>query len=525
MGTVFYDIFIAPIITLFKWASWLFWPLPHLVYRALKWCWDKIRGVTRNDVSLGDAHFADENELKKSGRFEPEGWLVCKTGKGSLVFGDKQASLIVLAQKGLGKTLLVIANIYALRLRKPQKRIAEVQGNKVEILQRVLPNRIIYDPKGTVLAATESVLHELGVKVFLIDMTDPDHTPMRFPAFCNIRMSDIYDVDRQIEGIAQLLCPAATTNKSNEHFENYPWIMMAGIIKYMMKASGGTCTLYDCVSTLVDPEKRDKTFKLMKTMSSDLLVKGAVDVWESVGDKEKGSFISTNFRKLRVWLRASTVRITSAMPGEEASINWNWENVIDSEEPVFIFIKSGLGTDEGEVVRLIMGSCIMAVMRRWNQTGKPLTRPFDLIIDEPKSLGFCHAVMLVNRELREAGMTLFMPWLSFADLKDAYPYPHYETLLSGSDLIVFGNSNDMDGYSMFKKALGKTRYMSKGESESDAGTSKSQHETEIDLMSESKLASMPFDKCAAVMRSNKGLVRVYEDKPFKLLDGGGVKFL
>lgn len=522
MESMLKGFFILPFVWIASWLSWLLWPFPQLVWKGGRWVWQRLRGNNGPKSALASSEFADDKKLKASGRLQPGGWLTSVTEKGKRVYTDPEASLLLVAQKGLGKTLLVIANILALKDRPMVREKVSVQGVEHVVERQLLPDLLVYDPKQGAYNATREELERMGYRVSLINIAQPDKSQARYNPLSILRPQDTYDIDRQITALTLLLCPDGESHFKNPHFDEYPRIMLAGIIKYMVRVKPSGLTMAECVNVLLSEKARENTFKLMEQMN-DVLINGAVEVWNAVGAKERGSFISTNFRKLNIWLRPSVMRITSAMPDEAASINWTWETMFDDVEgPSAVFIIGGLGTGEGDLIRLIMGNLINSAKRRFNETGQPLRRPLQIIVDEPDTLGTCHAVMHINRELREAGVTLMMCWLSMADIKKHYS--EWKTLVAGCDWLVYGDSKDTEWYDEVVKVLGKTVRFSEGSSESDTASSRSRHETLRNLMNQDELAEMPFEDCVAIMRSRKGMIKVRGRKPYHAwTDKDGVK--
>jgi len=421
------------------------------------------------------------------------------------VYCDREASLITIGQKGLGKTQSMIALVKALA--NMPARTIDVHGAKVE--KQILPDLVIYDPKTGVLKATRKELQNLGYRIYTLDIREPAKSDLLYDPLSILDPLDTYDYDRQLDALARLISPQAMHGR-NDHFDSYPRIMIAGVIKHCLIAK--KVGLAECVERLiVSKTERDKLFKEMGN-SRDPIIQGAVEAFESAGDREKGSFITTNFEKMKFWLRPSVKYITQGGPGDLAKINWTWEKVFDDPDPVAVFIVGGLGTDEGSLVRLIVGNAINSARRRFNKSEEPLKKPLWLLIDECKTLGYCDAVMNINRELREAGVNLGMWWLSYEDGKKTYP--DWITLLSGCDKIIYGNSGDLEWYGHIEKELGKTTVQTKSESESAYSKGKGRHEASRNLKDASELAELPFEDCIGIFRSKKGVLKVHGRKPF-----------
>lgn len=407
-----------------------------------------------------------------------------------------------IAQKGLGKSLTFAAHILDVAKREE------------------LPDIFLYDPKRGTINTVRKELEANGYWVGVLDISNPDASELRFDPMTMLDVTRVYDIDRQIDGLVDLLCPLSTSHSRNEHFEEYPRIMLAGVIKF--KLLTGKATLRDCVLTLIDDRERDRAFKLMKQMRHEPLIAGAVSVWDSVGDKEKGSFISSNFRKLKVWLRPSVDRMTRANVGEETSISWTWEKAFRDKRPLCVCIITGLSTEDGELARLFIGCLVIAARQYFDQYG-PLPKGLQIIIDEAKTLGVCSPLVEVNRTLREARVILLMCWLSLHDMKSVYS--DYTTLLGGCDVIAFGNSGDTEFYEYVSKRLGQTTVMTRSKSENETSEGKGEHEHQRPLILQSDIGMLPFEEFVASLRSKNGLLNVKGKKPFIIAEGKPVKWL
>lgn len=480
------------------------------VWWIAKRAWKLMRG--RREVgTLGREEFSDDKALKASGRLAPLGmWAMCTTSL-KRVHCDREASLITIGQKGLGKTQSMIAMVRGIQDIEP----VTIKVNGAEVKKQILPDLLVYDPKTGVLNATRKELEKTHT-IFVIDIRDPDKSEMWCDPLSILDPTDGFDYDRQLDALARLISPEAMHGK-HDHFDSYPRIMIAGTIKHCL--SQKRYSLAQCVERLiVSKAEREKLFKEMEH-STDPIIRGAVEAFNSAGDREKGSFITTNFEKMKFWLRPSVRRITEGSGkwtvDDLKKIDWTWEKIFDNPKPIAIFIIGGLGTEEGSLVRLLVGNAINSARRRFNKTDStPLKKPLWVLIDECKTLGHCDAIMHINRELREAGVNVAMWWLTYEDGKKTYP--DWETLLSGCDKIVYGNSGDLEWYGKIEKELGKTTVQTRSESESDRSKGKGRHEASRNLMDAAELARLPFEECVGIFRSKDGVVKVRGRKPFSI---------
>lgn len=489
-------------------------------WKLVKWCYRYVR-KRRERPTHGDAHWASDKELKKAGRFRNLGFMVGLTKSGKRVFTDLEASLIVIGQKRTGKTSTIIAAIKALKDRAPQSVRVQTPKGDVSLMKVKHPDIILPDPKLSAYNATKDDLEELGYKVMILDFVEPvlQHDP-----FSIFNPNDEIDLVRQIKLMGPSLAPNAKQG-AHEHFDNYPRNMLLGIIKYFFKRKPNETTLTNCVLHLIDKRLRSKLFPEMAKEHGDILITGAVDAYESAGDREKGSFITTNFDKLNYWVQPTVKKVTELPRKPDGSINhgWSWDDMFKAQQPIAVFIRPGLGTDEGPLVRLFLANAVNSARRMFNVTGRPLPKGLWVIVDEAMTLGHCDALVQVNRELGEAGVNLMMCWLSYDDL--CKTYPEHESLMAGCDWLVFGGAMETKWAEKVSRELGKTTAMSKSESESNYSKGKGVHEQQVNLMNADEVAGRRFEECIALLRSDEGVMKVLGSKGFRRREGKPIKYL
>lgn len=470
-------------------ADFVVWIIGHPAWREKK-----------QEKPLGSAEWATDKELKQAGRLEPVGWLIGVTESGSHVYTDKESSAVLIAQKGLGKSLSIEAHVrsYKRRLNKPDV--------------------VVYNPKGKSARAMKPIVEAMGFTYCEMDLTNPDASSVRYNPMSILRLQDTYDVGAQIRSMVNLLAPMAQVGHSNQHFESFPQIMLRGVIKFKLLTNPNP-TLYDAVRTLIIKKHRDAAFKKMATMESDPQIQAAVEAWNGVSDKERGSFISSNLRKVEYWISPLVHRMTECKVGEEKSISWTWEDMFKYDKPLYLTIISDLQAEDGEFVRLIIGNLINSA-KRWFRDHGRLPKGLDIIIDEANTLGPCGALVDVNRTLREAGVNTFQCWLQLQDMKAHYA--DWKTMLDGSDVIAFGNSGDWDYYEYVSRRLRHTTVMARGESESDHGEGRNRHEHRKRLMEPDDMGALKFHECVASIRSGNGLLSFKGLKPFDISGGNGL---
>jgi len=202
-------------------------------------------------------------------------------------------------------------------------------------------------------------------------------------------------------------------------------------------------------------------------------------------------------------LRESVKHVTQTskmLPNGDIDRGWTWEDVYESEFPVVVYIKTGLGTDEGAVARLIMGNAVNTRRRMWNHIGnegKPFPKPLRVIADEARTIGNCNAFMDANNELRKAGVSTLLSYISLRDVRNIFP--EADTLIAGSDIVVFGGSNEMAFYEEVSKILGDKTIESGSKSESAHGNSKGASEQAIRLGKSDQLRRLRYEECVVVL--------------------------
>lgn len=509
-----------PVIRLFlgilKLINWVDWFLGTIVFGIIAIIKGIYRSMTaqKEEPTHGDAAFATDKELKEQGMLKPGGFFACVTPKRRKVYLPKTSSLLIVANKRQGKTQAINANLLDLRNRPWVTETVEVGGNRIKRRRQDLPDLVMYDPKLGTLKRTRPTLEKLGYKVLVIDIDNPDNTEAWINPVTFLDIHDVYDFDRQNDVFADLLAADAKHGK-HSHFDNYPKIMIAGVIKYLLLKQPSKATVPHAVDLLVSSNESREALFAMMALVEDPIITAAVDAFRSAGDREKGSFITTNFEKMKVWLRPSIRAITEHRDAEGLLVNtFTWEQVFTDDAPVAVFIRCGLGTGEGALVRLLIGCAINSAKRMFNATGDtPLRKGLWVIVDEAKTIERCNALLDVNRELGEAGVNLLVAYLSESDIKEAFQQDA-EALIGGCSLLVYGGSNEIGWLERISKLLGKRTSYGRSESASQHGTSQGRSETPTNLRNLDQIAAMGFMQCILIV---PGRAKVDGLKPFKLV--------
>lgn len=473
------------------------WAIVRMFFAIVKFVWRLFTGQKRL-TTHGDSDWAAAKHLKAKGHFIAQGWL-CAIFNRKRVFTDKDASLLLVAPKGQGKTQSVIATV-------------REQASRQE-----LPDLVICDPAGDIEPGTRETLRQAGYSIMRIDLVNPP-SGQNYDVLNILRPHYQFDFDRDVDQLCQLILPDDAHTRE-AHFQEFSRILLAGTVSYMLRHTPIETTLHRVVERLTtDAKARRVMFEAMK-LHGDNLVKQAVNAFEEAGDREKGSFSTTMTRKLKVWLRQSVKHVSQTgktLPDGSVDRGWTWEDVYEADYPVAVFIKTGLGTDEGAVARLILGNAINTRRRMWNHLGKPFPKPLRLIVDEARTIGNCHALLDANNELRKAGVSTMLCYLSLKDVRDTFPQA--ETLIAGSNIVIFGGSNEMAFYEEMSKILGDKTIESGSKSESSHGASKGANEQARRLMKADELRRLKYEECVVIL----GNLALKASKPFTLAKGAVV---
>lgn len=440
----------------------------------------------------GDADFAQRKALKGLGHFSPRGWLVGVTDSKPL-FTLSESCAIGMAPRRTGKSQTAIAQLKEIAARPAKDDV------------------IVGDAAGDLLVATRSDFERAGYDVRVLNFVDPTQSDTYDPLGV-LRPYMVYAFDREIEQLCHLLMPD-DPNTREAHFQEFARILLSGTIAFLMQERPEEATLFRAVELLTtDVKARNDMFTDMRR-SADPIVRQSVSAFDEAGDKERGSFSTTMTRKLKVWLRRSVKSITQTGEIDDAGNlvrGWTWEQVFRGDKPTAVFIRTGLGTDEGSAARLILGNAINTRRYMWNEDLRAPARDLRILIDEAVTIGNCQAIVDATNELGKAGVRVMLWFLSMRDVFQTYP--NAKTLMNNSDLLVFGGGKEMDYYEDVSRMIGEKTIDNKGRSESSHGASQSSSEQARRVSKADELRRMPFNEMVAVM----GSVAVHCRKPFSI---------
>lgn len=463
----------------------------RVLWLIVKWLYRLFKG-RKSLTTHGDADWAVAKQLKAKGHFTPQGWL-CAILNRKRVFTDKDASLLLVAPKGQGKTQTVIATV------------------REQATRQVQPDLVICDPAGDIEPGSRETLKQNGYSIIRVDLVNPP-SGQAYDVLNILRPTYQFDFDRDVDQLCQLILPDDAHTRE-AHFQEFSRILLAGTISHLLKTQPGDATLYKVVERLTtDAKARRLMFEAM-AKNGDSLVKQAINAFEEAGDRERGSFSTTMTRKLKVWLRQSVKHVTETgkvLSNGDVDRGWTWEDIYESEFPVAVFVKTGLGTDEGAVARLILGNAINTRRRMWNHLGKPFPKPLRVIVDEARTIGNCNALLDANNELRKAGVSTMLCYLSLKDIRDTFPQA--DTLIAGSNIVIFGGSNEITFYEEMSRILGDKTIESGSKSESAHGQSKGANEQARRLMKADELRRLKYEECVVIL----GNLALRAAKPFSV---------
>ncbi|MBP2564539.1 type IV secretory pathway TraG/TraD family ATPase VirD4 [Agrobacterium tumefaciens] len=451
----------------------------------------------------GDADFASDKVLKDGGHFDAEGWLVGVVERPGRflswrkrrkrVFTAREACAIGMAPRRTGKTQTAIAQLL------------ELAGRKAK------PDVLIVDPAGDIQIATQAAYEAAGYRVIVLNFIDPRGSETYDP-LSYLRPYKFYDFDRQIDHLCQLIMPDDATTRET-HFQEFARILLAGTMAYLMKDRQDDATLFRAVELLTtDSKARNAMFTDMRK-SPDPIVRQAVNAFDEAGDKERGSFSTTMTRKLKVWLRQSVKALTATgeVDPQGAIIRgWTWENIYLADTPTAIYIRTGLGTDEGAAARLMLGNAINTRRYMFNEGMTKFKRDLRILVDEAVTIGNCQAIIDATNELGKAGVRVMLWYLSTRDVFQTFP--NAKTLINNCDIFIFGGGKEMDAYEDFSRMIGEFTVESRSHSTGKHGDSQSANEQARRRAKADELRRQEFYELTAIISNFAVKLR----KPFNV---------
>lgn len=413
----------------------------------------------------GNAHFEDDKSLKAKGYFTNHGFLACVTKKGNRVFTKPERTVVILAPPGSGKSQHLIADLRA-KMKRPDDK---------------LPHLVLGDAANELYENCAPLLRARGYDIAKISMVRPDEWTKYdllsglTPPETGSTLEDSFGFGRRVDALCRLLVPDEPNSKQ-PHFYEFARLMIKCGIVINVKYEGNKKTIYEIVAELIDDDKRDELLKRATRYGDPLVTTTMKTLAKMQGKPEGTSIMSTSLRKFEWCLDEAVKEVTTYghdMDGK-LSRGWRFEQMLSQKKPVALFLHTG--TDEtasGPLARMIYGNAINAVSNLLDK-GHKMPRELEVIIDEASIIGYCNAVSHAYNRLRKAGVRIRMCFLGLSDFTKTYP--DADKILAGSDIILFGGSNERELNRMGSELVGDYTVQSRNESQSTNGESKGRSE-------------------------------------------------
>lgn len=422
----------------------------------------------------GQAQFADWKLLKKTAHAKPDGWYI-GLQEGKKVYTDSEACVIGIAPRRTGKS----------NAAKAMLRAQAARGRK--------PDVIVFDPHGDLRPAIIETYQAMGYETQFLNFTDPmnsdQHNPISYVS--GNPMFQALDCNQIVKLIME------QKKGDHEHFTNFPRLVIAGIIAYKQRTDPANATMASIVKLMVASQAdRAKLFDDMAKNGGPIEVAG-VTAFRDAGEKERGSFGTTMAWKLQAWMWENFIQVTSGS-------GFTWEGNYLNPEPVLTVITTGGSDLQGAAARLIIGNAINTRVKMWptvvathRGSGRPrFPKELKILLDEPRLLGNCEAVVTAVTETGKMDVSLCMWMLGMRDLYDIYPSA--SVIANSSNLIVFGGGTEMSTYEDVSRMVGDKTIANKAFSHSDNGSSQSWSEQALRVIKPDQLRMLPADELVVV---------------------------
>lgn len=428
---------------------------------------------------LPNSAFDTEADLKKKGSLKPGGFLLGVTESGKHIYGHHEASAIMFGGRGSGKTQTLIANLRSLKRRKK------------------IPHVFVADPAGDIEKATRKELETQGCRCLVLDLENPSQS-VKYNPISIINFQSQYGMPRDVHLLVQAMMPdSGRMNDAGIHFLE----SARSMLQSMLIADRGQRSIFDIVARLsVEKAERTTEFDKMRKASAfggHILVKAGIEAFHGAGERERGSMDSTMSRHLRVWLDSAVQEITTVRPGDQ---ELNLVDVLSSTQPTIVYIRTGLknlGSYGGPFIRTVMSNVINALQAMWDKHQAPIPNGVWLMVDEAAAMGNCTAVVDGIRELRKAGLSVVLGFLSEADVRSTYG--DTTNLMKLCDWVVNGGAMDIPLYEQIVKLAGARTVKRKSYVSGDR-KSETEHESESPLVTVHYMHALPEDECVVVAR-------------------------
>ncbi|MBZ9674568.1 type IV secretory system conjugative DNA transfer family protein [Mesorhizobium sp. ES1-1] len=440
----------------------------------------------------GNAELASWKQLKNTNHAKPDGWLMGLLD-GHRVYTDAEACVIGVAPRRTGKSNMGKAQLLAQAKRDSK------------------PDVVCFDPHGDLRPAVLRTFINQGYRTLFLNFEQPmqsdHHNPLSF-----VRAHPFHQ-GKDADQIMKLIM--AAEKGANEHFTNFPRVVMAGVIAYMLRTNPTNAKLHSVVEMMIADDKNRAVMFDDMILNGGPLEKAAVVAYRNAGERERGSFGTTMTWKLGIWLRPGFIHVTG-------TDGFTWEDVFLDPRPVVVFVTTGGSDIEGAAARLILGNAINTRIQMWPHfvathtgDGQPhFPKELRILVDETRLLGNCAAIVTAVTETGKMGVSLMMWVLGMRDIFDIYP--EASVITNSCNAVIFGGGTEMSTYEDFSKAIGEKTIANPARSESDNGSSQSESDQARRVRKADELRRMPTDELAAVM----GVTSIQPKKPFKIVGEG-----
>lgn len=429
----------------------LVWAIIVAVLGVLKSGWDLFRERKRL-TTHGDADWATDKELKASGAFEPRGFLLCFTQSGKRVFGRKNRGAIVIAGPGQGKSQNVLANFKAKALLHYEKR----------------EHLFVHDISDELWQHGKPILEKLGYSCEKIDLVDPKQG-VAYDVQSYLDFKSIH-YKTSLKALSLGLIPPEPSSRQ-PHFVDFARIMLEDVLT-LNQIEGGQRSVPECVDELMSKKKREAVFKRMEALPHDF---NAMDIFSRMKGDEGIGMESTALRKLDPWKLDPIREVSKVQRTPERPCGWNFDEMLMSDKPCAIFVRTGLAPGGGDFARAVFMNLINTIRRQWDVTGQPNPRGVQAFVDEFARLGTCSAVIDGHNELRKAGYSQWIGVLSLAAMEELYG-KGAKTLFNGCDHIILPGNQDMEVNEIYSRVIGDMTIESGSHSQSTHGESSGKNE-------------------------------------------------
>lgn len=411
-------------------------------WSGYKWARSKWKALHRRPA-YGDARLASEQELKAN--FKGGSYCVGKM-KGRALYADAEACVVMLGIRGSGKSSTMGATLN------------KASGE----------NLLVCDPPSGLYNRFRGELEAKGYRIIKIDLNDPlegdGYDPMAF-----FKGSRAYDFENAMDELARLVVIDRELDKgADTHFSEIVMNLVGALAAYLWRFKPEKASLHEVARVLSGMGRMQLMEYLAEAQKcGDDYVKVAINAYQRVEDKERGSVDSTMSRKTKRWM--------SPLYRDLCRKGWSWDEVLFTDKPVAVFVTGGVMERENisPIMRVIFGQCVTTLARSFSRLGRP-ARDTKLLIDEADLLGRCKPIFAAITEMRKVGVSCFLGYQSLSQLKHNFGQNDAGTIIDNCDMIFTGSMKDEKAYDLVRKLMGRLTVQSMqkskaGVSESEAG--------------------------------------------------------